>query len=137
LNLSNYVEHARVKEIHLSIDNLFYDNIDKEALDYTSNKPSLDSIINFHAKKNQLKIEDLRSQKRRSDIIKARDEAIAEIYTRRPDVSLTGIGIAFGGRSYATVGRSLERKGIRDQTRCLRPRIEDEPLRTSLPRFPS
>ncbi|MBA8881668.1 helix-turn-helix domain-containing protein [Phyllobacterium myrsinacearum] len=87
-------------------------DVNKEALDYTSKRPSIESIINHHADKNRFASEDIISHKRRADIAEVRVDAIVEVYSRRRDLSLTDIGIAFGGRNYATIRTALEKRGI-------------------------
>lgn len=74
--------------------------------------PSIEDIIRFVAKVNRLSSADLIDRSRKPHIVEARDDAVAEVYVRLRDLTLTDIGIAFGGRNYATIRSALERREI-------------------------
>ena len=73
---------------------------------------SIEIIIQFHAGRNRLSPEDLIGHSRKANIIEARDDAIADVYVRLRDLTLTDIGIKFGGRNYATIKTALGRREI-------------------------
>lgn len=74
--------------------------------------PSIEDIIRFVAENNRLSSADLKGNSRKPHIVEARDDAIAEAYMRLRDVTLTDIGIAFGGRHYSTIKASLQRSEV-------------------------
>jgi hypothetical protein len=86
-------------------------NITAQSLDELLN-PSMEDIIRVVAERNRLSSKDLIGRSRKAYINEARDDAIAEIYVRLRDVTLTDIGIALGGRHYSTIKASLERREI-------------------------
>lgn len=73
---------------------------------------TIENLIQFHADRNRLLSKDLVGHSRKANIIEARDDAIADIYVRLRDLTLTDIGIAFGGRNYATIKAALGRREV-------------------------
>jgi Bacterial dnaA protein helix-turn-helix len=82
------------------------------ALEEFSGDPSIENIIRFIADRNRLSSADLIGRSRKADIVEARFDAIAEVYRLRRDLSLTDIGIAFGGRDYSTIRNALQHREI-------------------------
>jgi hypothetical protein len=76
--------------------------------------PSMEDIISAVAGQNGLSSKDLKDRTRDTFIGGVRDDAIAAIWTRMRDVTLTDIGIALGGRSYATIKKALQRCELLD-----------------------
>lgn len=74
--------------------------------------PSPEDIIRFVAEQHHLTSDDLKGRSRKSHIMEARDIAVEEMYVRLRHMNLTDIGIELGGRNYATIKASLERRQI-------------------------
>lgn len=77
-----------------------------------SGEPTIENIKKFHADRNRLSIADLDGRSRKPHIVEARFDAIAEVYVTLRDLTLTDIGIEFGGRNYATIRNALEQRDI-------------------------
>lgn len=80
--------------------------------EYNEPHPAAAVIIEYHAKKHGLTVDDLKSTSRVAHIVSAKVDAIVDIYRRRPDFSLPQIGKEMGGRDHTTILHALRRRGI-------------------------
>lgn len=77
------------------------------------NKPTVETIIAMIARKHGLASGDLKRPRRMPSIVNARSDAIAEIYTCLPEISVLAIRRALGGCDHRTIQKALHIRSIK------------------------
>lgn len=76
-----------------------------------SPRAEIQAVIDRIAREHNVTAADIVSPKRTRVIVKARDQAILEVSTRWPWLSLPKLGKIFGGRDHTTIMHSLNKSG--------------------------
>ena len=76
-----------------------------------SPRAEIQAVIDRIAREHNVTAGDIVSPKRTRAIVKARDQAILEVSTRWPWLSLPKLGRIFGGRDHTTIMHSLSKSG--------------------------
>lgn len=84
------------------------------------NRPKVRDIVNVVLEKTRFTFEDVIGPRRTKDIIPIRHYAMFRVWAMRPDMSLPGIGRAFGGRDHTTVLHAIGKFGFNDRKEALR-----------------
>lgn len=74
----------------------------------------VEAILREVALKHGIGVDDIRGRRCYRKYTKARHEAMARVYTERPDLSLPQIGRLVGGRDHTTVLHAVKKMGVHE-----------------------
>ena len=83
-------------------------------------RPKVRNIVSIVIQNTRFTFEDVIGPRRSRDIIPLRHYAMFRVWAMRPDMSLPGIGKAFGNRDHTTVLHAIAKFGFKDRKEALR-----------------